>query len=128
VFRKHESYIVNGGPEGRVYWFYFFKLAERAYGENIPTYSKEDERRVLAERANDDITPTLKFKTLLDRKISSVLVPLQEYVFRRWYFKRIITIGDSAHKVRTLRHRGYRVMLTHLPVPSNCRPRRQCLY
>lgn len=101
MFKKHESYIVNGGPEGRVYWFYFFKLAQRAYGDDIPTYSKEDERKLLAQRENDDITPNLKFKELIDQRVTSALVPLQEYVFRQWYFKRIITIGDAAHKVRT---------------------------
>jgi 2-polyprenyl-6-methoxyphenol hydroxylase-like FAD-dependent oxidoreductase len=55
---------------------------------------------VLKRAENDDITPSLKFKDVLDNKISSVLVPLQEYVFRQWHFKRIITIGDAAHKVR----------------------------
>lgn len=99
MFKKHQSYVVNGGPAGRLYWFYFFKLAQRAYGEDIPSYTKEDERKVLAARADDNITPTLKFQKLLDRRVSSALVPLQEYVFRQWYFKRIITIGDSAHKV-----------------------------
>lgn len=104
MFRKRQSYVINGGPEGRVYWFYFFKLTRPVYGDDIPTYSKEDEQRLLAQRENDNITPTLKFKEILEKKISSVLVPLEEYVFRKWYFKRIITIGDSAHKVRTLYH------------------------
>jgi hypothetical protein len=100
VFKKHQSYIVNGGPEGRVYWFYFFKLKQRAYGSDIPKYTKEDERRLLLQRQNDNITPTVKFKDLLDNKISTALVPLQEYVFQQWYYKKIITIGDAAHKVR----------------------------
>jgi len=91
--------VVNGGPEGRVYWFYFFKLAQRAHGHDIPTYTKEDEKKILAARADDNITPNLKFQELLDKRISSALVPLQEYVFRQWYFQRIITIGDAAHKV-----------------------------
>ncbi|KAH8896928.1 FAD-binding domain-containing protein [Thozetella sp. PMI_491] len=106
VFRKHESYVVNGGPEGRVYWFYFFKLAQRAYGDDIPVYTQEDEKRILAQRENDDITPTLKFKGILDNKITSVLVPLQEYVFRQWYYKRIITIGDAAHKFHPIAGHG----------------------
>jgi hypothetical protein len=54
---------------------------------------------ILDARANDSVTPTLKFRQLLDRKVSSSLVSLQEYVFRQWYFHRIITIGDAAHKV-----------------------------
>ncbi len=101
MFRKHESYVINGGPEGRVYWFYFYKLAQRAYGDDIPLYTKEDETKVLKQRENDNITPTLKFKDILDKKITSVLVPLQEYVFKQWHYKRIMTIGDAAHKVRT---------------------------
>ncbi|KAJ0415944.1 hypothetical protein BJY00DRAFT_317406 [Aspergillus carlsbadensis] len=106
VFKKHQSYVVNGGPGGRVYWFYFFKLAQRAHGRDIPTYSKQDEQRILAERANDNITPDLKFKTLVDNKISTALVPLQEYIFRQWYFKRIMTIGDSAHKFHPIAGHG----------------------
>lgn len=65
----------------------------------ISSYTKEDERLILAQRENDNITPTIKFKDLVDNKISSSMVPLQEYVFRQWYYKRIITIGDAAHKV-----------------------------
>ncbi|TVY17126.1 FAD-dependent monooxygenase andE [Lachnellula arida] len=106
VFRKHESYIVNGGPEGRIYWFYFYKLAQRAYGDDIPRYTKEDEKKLLKQRENDNITPNLKFKDILDQRISSVLVPLQEYVFRQWYFKRIITIGDAAHKFHPIAGHG----------------------
>jgi len=85
-----------------VYWFYFYKLAKRAYGDDIPTYTKGDMDKLLKLRENDDITPTLKFKKVLEERITSVLVPLQEYVFRQWYFKRIITMGDAAHKVCTL--------------------------
>lgn len=96
--------MVNGGPGGRVYWFYFFKLPQRVYGDAIPRYTREDEKKLLALRENDNITPKLRFKQLLDKKVSSVLVPLQEYVFRKWYFKRIITIGDSAHKVHISSH------------------------
>ncbi|EXJ84881.1 hypothetical protein A1O3_05556 [Capronia epimyces CBS 606.96] len=106
VFKKHESYVINGGPEGRVYWFYFYKLVQRAYGDDIPVYTKDDEKKLLKLRENDDITPTLKFKQILDNRISSVLVPLQEYVFRQWYFKRIITIGDAAHKFHPIAGHG----------------------
>lgn len=99
VFHKHESYIVNGGPEGRVYWFFFYKLVQRKYGDDIPVYTKEDEAKVISQHAEDNITPTLKFKDIIASRITSVLVPLQEYVFRQWYYKRVITIGDAAHKV-----------------------------
>lgn len=45
------------------------------------------------------VTENISFKKLYDAKISSTLTPLPEYVFKRWHFKRIMTIGDAAHKV-----------------------------
>ncbi|CAK7234707.1 hypothetical protein SBRCBS47491_009040 [Sporothrix bragantina] len=106
VFHKHESYIVNGGPEGRVYWFFFYKLVQRAYGDDIPVYTKEDEARVIAQHAEDYITPNLQFKDIIANRITSVLVPLQEYVFRQWHHKRIMTIGDAAHKFHPIAGHG----------------------
>jgi 2-polyprenyl-6-methoxyphenol hydroxylase-like FAD-dependent oxidoreductase len=104
VFRKHHSYPISSGPDDRIYWSYFFKLAQRAYGDDIPTFTKEDEKKILDARANDNITLTLKFRHLLNTKVPYNSVSLQEYVFRQWYFQRIITIGNAAHKVS--RHRG----------------------
>lgn len=99
VFRNHESYIVDGGRGGRVYWFYFYKLARRVYGGDIPIYTNKDKKQLLAQWQNDKIIPTLKFKELLDKSISSDMVHAQEYVLRQWYFRRIMSIGDAAHKV-----------------------------
>ncbi|CAG9949006.1 unnamed protein product [Clonostachys rosea f. rosea IK726] len=113
IFRKHQSYIVIGGPKGRVYWFFFFKLPARLHGDDIPKYSEQDHDQVLKEAENNNITPSLKFRDLLNRKISSVLVPLQEYVFRQWHYKRIITIGDSAHKVN-IHFRSQRAVATRM--------------
>ncbi|OBT85982.1 hypothetical protein VE02_06383 [Pseudogymnoascus sp. 03VT05] len=99
VFRKHNSYLISSGPDGRIYWSYFFKLAQRAYGNDIPTFTKANEKEILDARANDNITPSLKFRHLLNTKVSYTSVSLQEYVFRQWHFQRIITIGDAAHKI-----------------------------
>lgn len=55
---------------------------------------------ILDARKHDDITQTLKFQQVLDKRISgTILMPLEEYIFRQWYFQRIITIGDAAHIV-----------------------------
>ncbi|QKX54565.1 uncharacterized protein TRUGW13939_01652 [Talaromyces rugulosus] len=53
---------------------------------------------MFAQKENDNITPTIKFKDLVARKISSRIVPLEEYIFKKWYYKQIITIRDAAHK------------------------------
>ncbi|ESZ95337.1 hypothetical protein SBOR_4271 [Sclerotinia borealis F-4128] len=106
VFREKNCYLINGGPEGRVYWFYFFKHPQTLYGSDIPRYTKEDEAKVLKEHENDPITPEISFKVLQERTISSTLTALPEYVYKKWYFERIVTIGDSAHKFNPIGGHG----------------------
>ncbi|QSZ35311.1 hypothetical protein DSL72_008180 [Monilinia vaccinii-corymbosi] len=106
VFREKSSYLINGGPEGRVYWFFLFKHQKTCYGADIPRYTKEDEARVLKEHENDPITPEINFKVLQERKISTTLIALPEYVYKKWYFERIVTIGDSAHKFNPIGGHG----------------------
>lgn len=115
VFRKHQSYLINSGLDGRIYWFYFFKLAQRSvYGDAIPKFTTEEIKATLDARANDHITPALKFRQLLNDALSYNAMPLQEYVSRRWYFGRIIIVGDAAHKVS--RHKKLEVSLLY----ANC--------
>ncbi|KAI9745064.1 MAG: hypothetical protein M1818_001342 [Claussenomyces sp. TS43310] len=106
IFRHKSSYLVNGGPNGRVYWFYFYKLPKKVCGSNIPVYTKADEDRVIKERENDKILPDLTFGDLIKQKITSTMTPLPEYVYKRWYFNRIITIGDSVHKFNPIGGHG----------------------
>ncbi|KAF7929356.1 uncharacterized protein EAE98_005274 [Botrytis deweyae] len=106
VFREKNSYLINGGPEGRVYWFYFFKLPTTLYGRDIPRYTKAEEAAVLKAHENDPITPEITFKVLQDSKITSTLTALPEYVFKKWHFERIVTIGDSAHKFNPISGHG----------------------
>jgi len=54
---------------------------------------------------NDKITEEVTLGDLYDTKIESGITPLAEWVFEKWHFGRIITIGDSAHKVRQQRLR-----------------------
>ncbi|ATZ46386.1 hypothetical protein BCIN_01g09920 [Botrytis cinerea B05.10] len=106
VFREQNSYLINGGPEGRVYWFYFFKHPSTLYGSAIPRYTKADEAAVLKAHENDPITPEITFKVLQERKISSTLTALPEYVYKKWFFERIVTIGDSVHKFNPIGGHG----------------------
>ncbi|KAF5652001.1 hydroxylase [Fusarium sp. NRRL 25303] len=106
VFRKSSSYLVTGGPQGRVYWFRFQKLQEKVYGSVIPSYSEKDLQKALSESADDSILPNLKFSTLIDNKVSAVMTPLVEYVYKQWHFDRIITLGDSAHKFHPVGGQG----------------------
>lgn len=85
----------------RVYWFFIKKVGKKL--QELPHYTKEDEERLAKEHENDKAAENLTFKDLYAAKISSTLTPLPEYVFKRWHFKRIMTIGDAAHKVSMYR-------------------------
>ncbi|KAI7763915.1 hypothetical protein LZL87_006297 [Fusarium oxysporum] len=106
VFRNSSSYLVTGGPQGRVYWFRFQKLLETVHGSAIPRYTEKDLQKSLYEAADDNILPNLKFATLIENKVSAVMTPLVEYVYKQWHFDRIITLGDSAHKFHPVGGQG----------------------
>ncbi|GME48263.1 FAD binding domain containing protein [Neofusicoccum parvum] len=105
VFRKGYSFLVITGPGGRVYWFIFDKLHEAHRGE-IPRYDKKDEEELVKRCWNDRIYEEVKFSEIFDNKISSVITALPEYVYKKWHFGRIITIGDAAHKLNPLPGQG----------------------
>ncbi|KAF4966825.1 hypothetical protein FSARC_5540 [Fusarium sarcochroum] len=106
VYNHSFSYLVITGPGGRIYWFLFVKLPMPLFGNNIPRYTKDDEERLAQEHASDQITPEVRFGQLYEARTSSTLTPLHEHVFDKWYFNRIITIGDAAHKLEPLTGHG----------------------
>lgn len=94
-----QSFLVVSGPQRRCYWFLFKKLPEVQYGKNIPRYTAKDEAHFVKSNAHLPITETLTFGQLYSKRISSSLTPLHEFVFERWFYGRIVLVGDSAHKV-----------------------------
>ncbi|KAK2672643.1 hypothetical protein RAB80_012722 [Fusarium oxysporum f. sp. vasinfectum] len=99
VIGEGHAYLIIAAPGDRTYWFLFDGLSETKFGKDISKYTKADEEGLVKGHRNDHITQDVTFGELYDRKIMSTLVPLEEYVFDRWHYKRIITIGDSAHKI-----------------------------
>lgn len=73
---------------------------KKTTGPDIPRYSKAQEEEAIQAHASDHILPDLTFGDIVARKVSSTLTPLEEYVYKKWHFDRILTIGDSCHKVR----------------------------
>ncbi|KAK7702278.1 hypothetical protein SLS64_009856 [Diaporthe eres] len=75
-------------------------------GKDIPKYSKEQMEDLAQEHIDDKICETVTFGALYGNRIMSTLVPLEEYVFEKWHYKRIITIGDASHKIDPLSGQG----------------------
>lgn len=69
------------------------------YGSDIPRFTKQEEEAMVKEHWDDYVTPTVRFSELYEHKISSFYSSLPEYVYKKWYFQRTMTIGDASHKV-----------------------------
>ncbi|KAL2289352.1 hypothetical protein FJTKL_02354 [Diaporthe vaccinii] len=90
----------------RTYWFLFKAVEKTLRGKDIPKYSKEQMEDLAQEHVDDKICETVTFGALYGNRIMSTLVPLEEYVFEKWHYKRIITIGDACHKIDLLSGQG----------------------
>jgi hypothetical protein len=95
------SYLIISGPGHRTYWFLFESLNKAIRGTSLPRYSEEDEIRMVKRYASDHVGSSTTFQDVYQHRVKSVLVPIEEFVSTRWSYDRIITIGDSAHKVGT---------------------------
>jgi hypothetical protein len=98
---RGRSQLVVSGPDNRVYWFLFEKLPETKYDKDIPRFTKQDEAEFVKRNQNVPATTEVTFGQIFAKRISSTLTPLHETVYKKWFFKRIITLGDSVHKVST---------------------------
>ncbi|KAK7217804.1 hypothetical protein V2G26_005807 [Clonostachys chloroleuca] len=100
------SQLVISGPDNRVYWFMFERLPEVRYGDEIPRYTTKDEEEFANRNADVAITESITFGQVFACRLSSALTPLHEVVYKKWFFKRIITLGDSAHKPNPIGGQG----------------------
>ncbi|CAH0023459.1 unnamed protein product [Clonostachys rhizophaga] len=100
------SQLVVSGPDNRVYWFLFEKLPEPRYGKDIPRYSKKDEEDFVNHNANLPITESITFGQVFACRLTSTLTPLHEVAYKKWFFRRFITFGDSAHKPNPIGGQG----------------------
>ena len=103
VLGQGHSYLLVSAPGNRIYWFLFKKLQNAVHGlyDRIPRYTSAERDTLATSHANDMLGDGLCFGELYKLKLTATLQALPEYVFAKWHYGRIITIGDAAHKVPT---------------------------
>ncbi|GME33552.1 FAD binding domain containing protein [Neofusicoccum parvum] len=109
VTNYNHSYLVVDGPEGRIYWFLFYKnerTLRNMEGEIPRRYTKQEERALAEKCWNDRITENVTFGDIYKSQISAVLTALPEFVCTKWHFGRITLVGDSVHKVNPISGQG----------------------
>lgn len=84
-----------------MYWILFFKNDKKTQGSSIPRYTDEDRERLVAKYENDMLKPGYTFGDLYKAQIKSSLVSLEEGVLKTVFYKRVVLVGDSWHKVNT---------------------------
>ncbi|VUC28806.1 unnamed protein product [Clonostachys rosea] len=100
------SQLVISGPDKRVYWFMFERLPKVRYGDDIPRYTTKDEEEFARRNADVAITERITFGQVFACRLSSALTPLHEIVYKKWFFRRMIILGDSAHKPNPIGGQG----------------------
>jgi len=89
----------QAGRAGKLYFFAFSKNPQVTIGKDIHRYTAEDEKAFVDAQRDDVLFPGLTFGDLYQKRRAAVLVPLQEYVLEKCFYKRAVLIGDSFHKV-----------------------------
>ncbi|PHH67211.1 hypothetical protein CDD81_2980 [Ophiocordyceps australis] len=120
VHKKHVSITCLGGPGDRLYWFLFFKLPRAHLGHDYPQCSKADERALVAQEAETRLTPSVCFKQLHDNLILCRTTPLPQYLVAEWHYRRIMLLGDSAHKLHPLTGQGGNLALEAAAALADC--------
>ncbi|EGU80925.1 hypothetical protein FOXB_08551 [Fusarium oxysporum f. sp. conglutinans Fo5176] len=98
AFFDRRNYMMLSAPGDRLYWFMFQDM-DRTTGSDIPRFTTEDQVNLAKKHFDDQVTASTTFGDVYENRLQTALVSLEEHVFSRWYFRRIITIGDAAHKV-----------------------------
>lgn len=99
TFQEGRSYLYQSGLGGKLYWFLFIKNPEVTIHHSIPRYSAENTKDVVEKYAGDILLPGLTLGDLYKLRVNAVLVPVEEFVLDRCFYKRAVLIGDAFHKV-----------------------------
>ncbi|VUC20400.1 unnamed protein product [Clonostachys rosea] len=96
---KGFSYFVFPGHNGQVFFLLDEKYSKTPYGDDIQRrFSAEEEAAFIKKYSNTRIADKVRFQDLYDHRVVGGMTPLHHTVYDKWSFKRIITMGDSAHK------------------------------
>ncbi|VUC23749.1 unnamed protein product [Clonostachys rosea] len=94
------------GPDKKDYFFFFLPLPRTLYGSDIKKYTKKDEEEVIEKYSKLPVCEDVVLGDVFSKRLNSALTPLHEYVRDKWFFKRIIVLGDSCHKNNPITAQG----------------------
>ncbi|CAG8255250.1 unnamed protein product [Penicillium olsonii] len=105
-FKSNRSYLCGSVKNGQFHWIAMFKNDEKTEGAQIPRYTPDDRDRLASRYANDIIQPGVRLGDIYRDAIKVTLVPLEQGVLSRCFYKRIVLLGDSWHKINPITGQG----------------------
>ena len=88
------------GKGGRVFWFVIKKMENKYHLPDIPRFDDIDAEKTCARLCGHKVFQNVNFDQIWDAREICSMVALEESTFERWYYDRIVCLGDSMHKVR----------------------------
>ena len=107
-YRKGSSCLTFTGLDGIAYWF-VFKDLERTTSyarDRHLKFSAADQTSLVNEVLDCKVTDGVTFSDIFDRRRTALMTPLEEGVVKQWHEKRMVLMGDSAHKVGDTKNCG----------------------
>jgi FAD dependent monooxygenase len=91
------------GKDGRVFWFIIKKLEKTYIYPDSVRFSMEDATQLCQELVGVRVVDNITFGHVWAKKESVSMTALEENIFRTWHYDRLVCLGDSIHKVRSVR-------------------------
>jgi len=82
------------------FWFMYITLDKPTHWPEQTRYTEDDVDAVVKKYSKVHVTRDVLFEDMWKARSRHKLASLEEGVQKRWYWKRIVLLGDSAHKVR----------------------------
>lgn len=107
VYNEQRSYFFQEGRKGsgEFYWWLCVKNDKTKSGI-VPKLSDELKQRYLNQFAGDCVGPNLTLGDLVQKSIYSAIIPLQEFVLQKCFYKNIVPIGDTFRKLHPVAGQG----------------------
>ncbi|GFG08484.1 FAD-dependent urate hydroxylase [Aspergillus udagawae] len=119
-FNNGRSYLTFPGRNGRIFWFFLLKLDRKYSYSNAPRFSSTDAEKISERFADDHIWDRVCFRDLWKNREVFSFVNLEEHVFRKWHWERIVCIGDSMHKMAPNTGQGANTAIEDAAALVNC--------
>ncbi|OAA73961.1 Monooxygenase, FAD-binding protein [Cordyceps fumosorosea ARSEF 2679] len=119
------SYLTYGNAEGRIFWGLMERLPEPIKGSKAPRYTQAEMDALVEKRFDDEVVTGVTLGDLWKGSSeTNGMLPLQNWVFDTWHFGRLVTVGDSAHKMVPITGQGCNMAIQDAAALVNALSRR----